>query len=274
MRCIRTRRPWRRPTGGRSSPCTTSFRRWPPRRSSPSTGRSPSPRWRAPQPAWPWWTRWSWMATTRSTQRAPTCSGASAATPRPRPSTSERRRLRRRTPSATSCGWVAGRCAAPLRRSTERQIGRDVDAFADRPRDRAPLGVVEVRPLGSLTPVLGAAAQHISDPDPPDDEDLLLEHHIAFREGLQAPLARVDPARLQRATEGASESASRGRHHIVECGGALRELTRGCPVVLAHLVMRAEDDRLVLGRQVCLADWPAGPDDSDAKPLVQWSGTR
>jgi hypothetical protein len=126
------------------------------------------------------------------------------------------------------------------------------------------LGVVEVRPLGSLTPVLGAAAQHISDSDPPDDEDLLVEHHIAFREGIQAPLARVDPARPQRATEGAGESASRGRRHVVERCGALGELARGRPVVLAHLVVRAEDDRLLLGRQVCLADRPAGPHDSDA----------
>jgi hypothetical protein len=124
--------------------------------------------------------------------------------------------------------------------------------------------MVEVRPLGRLTPVFGAAVQHISEPDPPNDEDLLLEHHVAFREGLQASLARVDPTRLQRATQGAGESAGRGRHHVVECGGALGELARGRPVVLADLVVGAEDDWLLLGRQVCLADRPAGPDDSDA----------
>lgn len=162
------------------------------------------------------------------------------------------RRRHSRTTAATPCP------------STKRQLGRDVDAAADRSRNGAPLRVVEVRPLGRLTPVLRAVAQHISDPDPPDDEDVLLEHHIAFREGLQASLARVDPARLQRATEGAGESASSGRHHVVECGGALGKLAWGRPVVLTHLVVRAEDDRVLLGRQVCLADGPAGPHDSDA----------
>ena len=69
-----------RPTGRRSSPCTTSCSRSPPRRSSHSTARSPSARCRAPPPRSRWLTSWTWATTTRSTPRAPICSGGSAGT--------------------------------------------------------------------------------------------------------------------------------------------------------------------------------------------------
>ena len=45
-----------RPTGRRSSPCTTSCSRSPPRRSWRSTARSPSAKCRAPPQRWRWWT--------------------------------------------------------------------------------------------------------------------------------------------------------------------------------------------------------------------------
>ncbi|MGH8939803.1 MAG: RNA polymerase sigma factor, partial [Actinomycetes bacterium] len=46
--------------GRRSSPCTTSCLRSPPRRSWPSTAPSPSARCKAPLRRWHWWTSWTW----------------------------------------------------------------------------------------------------------------------------------------------------------------------------------------------------------------------
>ena len=78
-----------------------------PHGSWPLTAPSPSARCEAPLLRWPWWTSWTWITTTRSTRREPTCFGDWAGTARPRPPTSERPTWRRRRPSGTSSGSEA-----------------------------------------------------------------------------------------------------------------------------------------------------------------------
>ena len=104
----RTPRQSRRPTGRRSSPCTTNCSRSRRRRSSHSTAQSPSARCKVPPLRWRWWTSWTWTTTTRSVPHEPTCFAGWAATTRLRPPTSARPPWRRPTPSADSSASVAG----------------------------------------------------------------------------------------------------------------------------------------------------------------------
>ncbi len=60
-----------------------------------------------------------------------------------------------------------------------------------------------VRALGGLTLVFGAAAQHVLDSDPPDDENLVIKVDVALGVCVKVSVSR-DPARLQRASEGAA----------------------------------------------------------------------
>ena len=129
------RRRSRRPTGRRSSPCTTSCSRSPRRRSSPSTAPSPSARCKAPQPRWRWSTSSTWTTTTRSTPREPICFAGWAGTTRPRPPTSAPPRWRRRTPSGTSSGAEAGRRAKHTP-SRQRSTGAGLHLMAEA-HDRA-----------------------------------------------------------------------------------------------------------------------------------------
>jgi hypothetical protein len=103
-----------RPTGRRSSPCTTSCSRSPRRGSSPSTEPSRSERFGAPRPRSLWSTNWTWTTTNPSTPPEPICSGGSAEPARPRPPTSAQPRWRQPTPSGTSSDSVAER-RAPIR---------------------------------------------------------------------------------------------------------------------------------------------------------------
>jgi hypothetical protein len=55
--------------------------------------------------------------------------------------------------------------------------------------------------------------------------------------------------RLQRAGEGASQSAAGSSHDVVECGRVRRVLLRTDTVVLGHLGVHAEHDRRLFGGQ-------------------------
>jgi hypothetical protein len=59
----------------------------------------------------------------------------------------------------------------------------------------------------------------------------------------------LDLTRLQRAGEGASQSAAGCGHYVVECGGVGRVLLRPDAVVLGDLGVHAEHDRRLLGGQ-------------------------
>jgi hypothetical protein len=121
--------------------------------------------------------------------------------------------------------------------------------------------VERVGPLGGLALVVRAAGQPITDMDALDDQDLVLHDYHAFSLCAQLALARIDPARLQRASKRSRESTGGSRHHIVERGGVLGILAEGGPIVLAHLVMGAEQDRVGSRREKGLANGSALPND-------------
>jgi len=101
-----------------------------------------------------------------------------------------------------------------------------------------------------------------------DDQHLILDDDYAFGVAAELPLARVDPARLQRAPERSSESTGGRRHQIVEGGGVLGILAGSCPVMLAHLVMGAEHHRLGRGGKVGLSNRPALADYPDPRDVL------
>ena len=103
-----------------------------------------------------------------------------------------------------------------------------------------------VRSLGGLALVLRAARQCVVHPDPPDDEHPVFHLDVAFGRRHQSAAARIDPARLQRATQGAGQSTSGGRYHVVESGGVRLKRPRRCLIVRRHLVVHPEENRLGL----------------------------
>ena len=60
--------------------------------------------------------------------------------------------------------------------------------------------------------------------------------------------ARIDPARLQRATQGPGESTRGGRDHVVERGGVRLERPGRGLIVLRDLVVHPEKNGGWLGR--------------------------
>ena len=103
-----------------------------------------------------------------------------------------------------------------------------------------------MRAFCCLALIFGAAGERVAHPDPLDHQHLVLEVDVAFGLGAQLPLACVDPARLQRATQGARESTGGRRDDVVEGRGVVGVLAGRGAVVLAHLVVGAEENRLGL----------------------------
>jgi hypothetical protein len=74
-----------------------------------------------------------------------------------------------------------------------------------------------VHPLGGL-PVARGEPERIADPDSPYHEDLSVGLYVALGFRNEPAVAGWYLARLQRAPEGAGESARRGCHQVVEGG--------------------------------------------------------
>jgi len=141
----------------------------------------------------------------------------------------------------------------------------DVDRAADAPGDRAAAGVKAVRALGGLSLVLRAAGQLISNANAFDHQHLVLDFHVAFSLAHEPAVAGVDPARLQRATQGAGQSTGSGCHDIIERRGVVGvEPGRGS-VVLAHLVVGSENDGFGLHRHIGPADRASIANDPDLR---------
>lgn len=117
--------------------------------------------------------------------------------------------------------------------------------------------------LGSLTFFVRAVSQRVADANALDDEDPVLQQNVALDVTAEPALVGSNPARLQRASQGARQSTAGGRHHVVEGGRMVGILTRRGLVVLAHRAVGTEDDRGRLGRQMGLADGSPFPDDPD-----------
>jgi hypothetical protein len=78
--------------------------------------------------------------------------------------------------------------------------------------------------------------------DPLDDEDAVLVLDLAGRLADQPSLARVDVTRLQRAPEGAGQSAGCGSDEVVERRRPLGLAASRDAVVVGDLVVDAELD--------------------------------
>lgn len=111
-----------------------------------------------------------------------------------------------------------------------------------------------MRPRGSFPLVVRAADELVPDSDALDHEDLVLDNHIALRLGAEPALAGVDPARLQRATQGAGQSTGGGCDDVVERRGVIGVLAGSRAVMLPNLIVGTEEDRLWLDGQVGPAD--------------------
>jgi hypothetical protein len=102
------------------------------------------------------------------------------------------------------------------------------------------LDLVEVRVSVRLDPVANVY--------PTQDQHSVGKLDLPARFGREPAPACVHPTRLQRAPQGAGESAGRGRHHVIEGRGVGWEVVAGDPVVLGDLGVNPEGDRSVAGR--------------------------
>ena len=107
----------------------------------------------------------------------------------------------------------------------------------ERTLNRGPVGV-------------GLEAQHVLHVDPLDHEHLVLGLDLAGRLADQPALARGDSTRLQRAPEGARQSAGGGGDDVVQRRSMLGLSAGRHAVVLRDLVVDAEEDGLGLTGEV------------------------
>ena len=98
---------------------------------------------------------------------------------------------------------------------------------------------MRVRPLGGIALLGRASFQHVVHPDPFNNQHTVFDFDLAFGRRDQIAPARIDSARLQRATQGSGESTGRGRDHVVK-SGRVRLVPGLRLVVLRDLVMNPE----------------------------------
>jgi hypothetical protein len=83
-----------------------------------------------------------------------------------------------------------------------------------------------------------------------DDQNFPLEFDFSSDLGRQFLLTRIDFARLQRAPEGASQSAACRGDHIIEGGGVRRRDVRRHSVMFGDRAVDAKDNRFRFGRHI------------------------
>jgi hypothetical protein len=98
-----------------------------------------------------------------------------------------------------------------------------------------------------------------------DDEDVVLFFNLTFYFRAKVPLASGNAARLQRATKGASQSATCGRDNVIECGCAgFGDLWRNI-IVFGNFGMHPKVNRCFCRRQVSAPVRPFNPFDADIR---------
>jgi len=93
-------------------------------------------------------------------------------------------------------------------------------------------------------PVLLRRGDQVRNVDAPDDQHAVLFADLSPYVRPQPAVTGVDPARLQRASEGSGQSGTGGRHDVVEGGRDLAIWLRA--VVLLHGAVDAELDGTVV----------------------------
>jgi len=91
------------------------------------------------------------------------------------------------------------------------------------------------------------APQFVVDVNPLDDQDLALEFDLSPSLTGEPALTCLYLARLQRAPEGSRQSPAGGGDNVVQRGGIGRRVPGVYAVVLSHLRMDAEGNRILPG---------------------------
>ena len=141
-------------------------------------------------------------------------------------------------------GWTC-HALGPLE---ELKLGGDVDCALEAACDRAEPSVERVHPRSFLSAFLGDR-EPVAHVDAFDDQHAVLCLDLANGLDLIALGIDLDLTRLQRAGEGARQSAAGGGHYVVQCRGVGWVLLRPDAVVLGHLGVHAEHNGRVLGGQ-------------------------
>ena len=109
--------------------------------------------------------------------------------------------------------------------------------------------------------------QPVAHLDALEHEHLVLDDHFAGGLDLVVLALDLDSTRLQRAREGAGQSAGRGGDDVVERRRVGRELGGIGAVVLGDLRVHPEGDRLRLGREVGEPLRPTEALDADVRSV-------
>ena len=149
-------------------------------------------------------------------------------------------------------------CSPTLLRHLQRS--RDLDAAAEGSGHWARLRVHGQHPLGHF-PLGRVDPQMIAHVDAPNDQDLAVQLDLACSLGPEPAVPGWDPARLQRAPEGSSESAGRRGHDVVERRRVGCVHGRVHTVVLGNLRVNAKQCRPCLHRQIGSAERTLHPLD-------------
>jgi len=143
-------------------------------------------------------------------------------------------------------------------------MGADLDRAGQASGDRAEAGMNVVHSFGVRSSLVGDG-EPVVDSDPLDHEHSVVGFDLAGRLDVVALWIDFDLARLQRACERAGQSAAGRRNDVIERRGVWRVLGGIDAVVLGNLGVDPERDRVVLGRKVGEALWPAEPLDPDSR---------
>ena len=142
-------------------------------------------------------------------------------------------------------------------------MGADLDRAGEASCDRAEAGMNVVHSFGVRSSLVGDG-EPVVDSDPLDHEHSVVGFDLAGRLDVVALWIDFDLARLQRACERAGQSAAGRRNDVIERRGVWRVLGGIDAIVLGNLGVDPERDRVVLGRKVGEALWPAEPLDPDS----------
>jgi hypothetical protein len=148
----------------------------------------------------------------------------------------------------------------------ELELGADVDRPREASRHRAGAGMNVVDPFG-VVPSLCGHPKPVVDPDPLYHQNAVLGLDLPGRFDLVALRIDLDLTRLQRARKRAGQSATGRRDDVVKRRRVRRVLRRVDAVVLGHLGVNPECDRILLGRKVRQALRPAQPLDPDPRDV-------
>ena len=113
-----------------------------------------------------------------------------------------------------------------------------------------------MRSSGGVDRIGSDACQREHHVDPAQHEHAVLGFHFPVRHRSQMPLACRDPARLQRATQCAEQSAARRGDDVVDRGRVWFLHVTVNTVVASDRTVGAEAHRLLLGGHPGKAQWP------------------